>query len=197
MQTPPSCHRPPLGFVVTKLNGAQQSGQFSVTCFSSILQVMYSTKPCGSLLVPEMIIKTASPTQISLDIGHSILVLGIAEPTSVQQPTWQATRQHKRSISLTLLRRAFAHFFAKIHMLSVLPVYVLKSVCLRVLLTWEQFASLGGFLFGYDQGVVSGVLTMESFGAKFPRIYMDNGFKGWFVSSLLLSMEITLCFDLN
>jgi hypothetical protein len=48
------------------------------------------------------------------------------------------------------------------------------------------FASLGGFLFGYDQGVVYGVLTMESFGAKFPRIYLDSGFKGWFVSSLLL-----------
>lgn len=28
---------------------------------------------------------------------------------------------------------------------------------------------------------------MESFGAKFPRIYLDSGFKGWFVSTLLLS----------
>jgi MFS family permease len=46
---------------------------------------------------------------------------------------------------------------------------------------------LGGFLFGYDQGVVSGVLTMESFGAAFPRIYLDSSFKGWFVSSLLLA----------
>lgn len=49
-----------------------------------------------------------------------------------------------------------------------------------------MFASLGGFLFGYDQGVVSGVLTMESFGAQFPRIFLDSGFKGWFVSTLLL-----------
>jgi MFS family permease len=48
------------------------------------------------------------------------------------------------------------------------------------------FASLGGFLFGYDQGVVSGVLTMESFAARFPRIYLDSSFKGWFVSTLLL-----------
>ncbi|KAI5460216.1 general substrate transporter [Mariannaea sp. PMI_226] len=54
------------------------------------------------------------------------------------------------------------------------------------LLGLTTFASLGGFLFGYDQGVVSGVLTMESFAAKFPRIYLDNDFKGWFVSTLLL-----------
>ncbi|KAM6505551.1 hypothetical protein FSOLCH5_013727 [Fusarium solani] len=50
----------------------------------------------------------------------------------------------------------------------------------------SMFASLGGFLFGYDQGVVSGVLTMESFAADFPRIFLDSGFKGWFVSTLLL-----------
>ncbi|RMX91770.1 hypothetical protein D0868_13795 [Hortaea werneckii] len=49
------------------------------------------------------------------------------------------------------------------------------------------FASLGGFLFGYDQGCISGVVTMESFGATFPRIYTDAGFKGWFVSTLLLA----------
>ncbi|KAH9904300.1 low-affinity glucose transporter HXT3 [Xylariomycetidae sp. FL2044] len=48
------------------------------------------------------------------------------------------------------------------------------------------FASLGGFLFGYDQGVVSGVLTMENFAAHFPRVYSDSSFKGWFVSTLLL-----------
>lgn len=54
-------------------------------------------------------------------------------------------------------------------------------------LTLTQFASLGGLLFGYDQGVVSGVLTMESFGAKFPRVYMETTFKGWFTSTLLLS----------
>lgn len=41
-------------------------------------------------------------------------------------------------------------------------------------------------LFGYDQGVISGVITMESFGALFPRIFTDSGFKGWFVSTLLL-----------
>ncbi|OQV00868.1 hypothetical protein CLAIMM_06308 [Cladophialophora immunda] len=50
------------------------------------------------------------------------------------------------------------------------------------------FASLGGFLFGYDQGVVSGILTMESFGARFPHVYLSTSFKGWFVSILLLSM---------
>ena len=34
--------------------------------------------------------------------------------------------------------------------------------------------------------MVSGVLTMESFAADFPRIFLDSGFKGWFVSTLLL-----------
>ncbi|KAJ6785215.1 hypothetical protein PWT90_02949 [Aphanocladium album] len=51
----------------------------------------------------------------------------------------------------------------------------------------SAFASLGGFLFGYDQGVVSGVLEMQSFAAEFPRIHVDSGFKGWFVSTLLLT----------
>jgi hypothetical protein len=32
-------------------------------------------------------------------------------------------------------------------------------------------------LFGYDQGVISGVITMESFGARFPRVFTDSGFK--------------------
>ncbi|KAK5719518.1 hypothetical protein LTR15_008042 [Elasticomyces elasticus] len=41
-----------------------------------------------------------------------------------------------------------------------------------------MFASLGDFLFGYDQGVVSGVITMESFGAAFPKVFTDNNFKG-------------------
>lgn len=50
----------------------------------------------------------------------------------------------------------------------------------------SAFASLGGFLFGYDQGVVSGVLTMESFAAAFPKVYLDSSYKGWFVSTLLL-----------
>ncbi|KAH8172001.1 sugar transporter domain-containing protein [Sarocladium implicatum] len=54
------------------------------------------------------------------------------------------------------------------------------------LLGLSMFASLGGFLFGYDQGVVSGVLTMESFAVAFPRIWNDASFRGWFVSSLLL-----------
>jgi MFS family permease len=35
--------------------------------------------------------------------------------------------------------------------------------------------------------VVSGVLTMESFAAAFPRISADSSFKGWFVSTLLLA----------
>ncbi|KAK9470705.1 general substrate transporter [Dipodascopsis tothii] len=54
-------------------------------------------------------------------------------------------------------------------------------------LTTCLFSSLGGLLFGYDQGVISGIITMESFGAKFPRIYSDSNFRGWFVSTYLLS----------
>ncbi|PNY23877.1 D-xylose-proton symporter [Tolypocladium capitatum] len=50
----------------------------------------------------------------------------------------------------------------------------------------SMFVSLGGFLFGYEQGAVSGVLKMESFAAEFPRVYLDSGLKGWFVSTLLL-----------
>jgi hypothetical protein len=50
----------------------------------------------------------------------------------------------------------------------------------------DQFSTLGGLLFGYDQGVISGVITMESFGARFPHVFMDSGTKGWFVSTLLL-----------
>jgi len=48
------------------------------------------------------------------------------------------------------------------------------------------FASIAGILFGYDQGVVSGLLKQESFGARFPRIYSDADYKGWFVSTLLI-----------
>ncbi|KAJ5766854.1 uncharacterized protein N7511_004470 [Penicillium nucicola] len=50
-----------------------------------------------------------------------------------------------------------------------------------------SFSTLGGLLFGYDQGVISGVITMESFGARYPRVFSDSGFKGWFVSTLLLA----------
>lgn len=50
-----------------------------------------------------------------------------------------------------------------------------------------QFASLGGFLFGYDQGAVSGILVMESFAVHFPQIFLDSSFKGWFVSTLLIA----------
>ena len=62
-------------------------------------------------------------------------------------------------------------------------------------------ATVGGFLFGYDQGVVGNVLVLERFGSDFPRFFADENIKvrvlftyfgkqadgqGWFVSSLLL-----------
>ncbi|KAJ5210777.1 Major facilitator superfamily domain general substrate transporter [Penicillium cf. griseofulvum] len=50
-----------------------------------------------------------------------------------------------------------------------------------------SFSTLGGLLFGYDQGVISGVITMESFGARYPRVFSESGFKGWFVSTLLIA----------
>lgn len=70
-----------------------------------------------------------------------------------------------------------------------------------------MLASLSGFLFGYDQGVVGNVLVLESFGAAYPRIYMNASLKvcssyapdlkgsadlcrlsqGWWVSTLLLA----------
>lgn len=49
------------------------------------------------------------------------------------------------------------------------------------------FATIGGLLFGYDQGVVSGLLEMENFQYHFPRIAQDADYKGWFVSTFLLS----------
>ncbi|KII90641.1 hypothetical protein PLICRDRAFT_174023 [Plicaturopsis crispa FD-325 SS-3] len=65
-------------------------------------------------------------------------------------------------------------------------------------------ATLGGFLFGYDQirylspkkaslrsyelqGVVGNILVLENFGAAFPSIYMNASIKGWYVSTLLLA----------
>ncbi|KAF8534861.1 general substrate transporter [Trichophaea hybrida] len=48
------------------------------------------------------------------------------------------------------------------------------------------FASLGGFLFGYDQGVMSNILTTENFGSKFPQVYSNENVKGWIVSILQL-----------
>jgi hypothetical protein len=35
---------------------------------------------------------------------------------------------------------------------------------------------------------------MQSFGARFPRIYTDSNFEGWFVSTLLLGTPPSLPF---
>ncbi|KIW03089.1 uncharacterized protein PV09_05734 [Verruconis gallopava] len=47
-------------------------------------------------------------------------------------------------------------------------------------------ASIGGLLFGYDQGVISGVLVMHDFGKKFPTLANDPTLQGWMVSVLTL-----------
>ena len=77
---------------------------------------------------------------------------------------------------------------------------------------WRIYASVlaGLIVFLVLQGVVSNVLAIESFGAAFPDIYMYSNlkvswiekytsivyrlipvFKGWFVSTLLLSASLS------
>ncbi|KAI0091226.1 general substrate transporter [Irpex rosettiformis] len=48
------------------------------------------------------------------------------------------------------------------------------------------FASLGGLLYGYNQGVFSGVLGMYSFGQRMASAVDNSGTKGWLVSILEL-----------
>ncbi|KAL2818433.1 general substrate transporter [Aspergillus cavernicola] len=48
------------------------------------------------------------------------------------------------------------------------------------------FASIGGVLFGYDQGVISGVLVMSDFAKQFPTLSTDDTLQGWMVSVLTL-----------
>ncbi|KAK8428317.1 sugar transporter [Phyllosticta citricarpa] len=56
----------------------------------------------------------------------------------------------------------------------------------KYVLGMASFASIGGLLFGYDQGVISGVLVMHSFGTKFPDLANDPTLQGWMVSVLTL-----------
>ncbi|KAL4806395.1 sugar transporter [Aspergillus unguis] len=48
------------------------------------------------------------------------------------------------------------------------------------------FASIGGVLFGYDQGVISGVLVMNNFSQQFPLLASNATLQGWMVSILTL-----------
>jgi len=48
------------------------------------------------------------------------------------------------------------------------------------------FACLGGLLYGYNQGVFSGVLTMNNFGQHMGEYVVDSTKKGWLTSILEL-----------
>ncbi|KAJ5734517.1 hypothetical protein N7533_012920 [Penicillium manginii] len=52
------------------------------------------------------------------------------------------------------------------------------------------FSSIGGMLFGYDQGVISGVLVMNNFGKQFPVLAANATLQGWMVSILTLGAMI-------
>ncbi|KAK9319171.1 general substrate transporter [Lipomyces orientalis] len=56
----------------------------------------------------------------------------------------------------------------------------------RFLFSLGVAASFGGLLFGYDQGVISGVLVMNSFARTFPRLAHDANLQGWMVAVLQL-----------
>ncbi|KAJ5287888.1 Major facilitator-type transporter ecdD [Penicillium angulare] len=52
------------------------------------------------------------------------------------------------------------------------------------------FASMGGMLFGYDQGVISGVLVMNNFGKQFPMLASNSTLQGWMVAVLTLGAMV-------
>ncbi|KXH40491.1 sugar transporter [Colletotrichum nymphaeae SA-01] len=52
------------------------------------------------------------------------------------------------------------------------------------------FASIGGVLFGYDQGVISGVLVMNNFAKQFPTLSEDATLQGWMVAVLTLGAMV-------
>ncbi|KAE8359169.1 sugar transporter [Aspergillus caelatus] len=54
------------------------------------------------------------------------------------------------------------------------------------LLFLSLFASIGGVLFGYDQGVISGTLVMNNFAKEFPTLANNSTLQGWLVSVLTL-----------
>ncbi|KAE8411185.1 hypothetical protein BDV36DRAFT_302077 [Aspergillus pseudocaelatus] len=54
------------------------------------------------------------------------------------------------------------------------------------LLFLSLFASIRGVLFGYDQGVISGILVMNNFAKEFPTLANNSTLQGWLVSVLTL-----------
>src|SRR2546421_8760915 len=63
------------------------------------------------------------------------------------------------------------------------PAALIKNV--RVFLI-ASFACIGGLLYGYNQGVFSGVLTMTRFNAHMGVYTSDQTKKGWLTSILEL-----------
>ncbi|KAI8062138.1 hypothetical protein BC940DRAFT_128215 [Gongronella butleri] len=61
------------------------------------------------------------------------------------------------------------------------PAVVRRLIENRILLLTALTSSVGGLLFGYDQGVISSILEMQHFKEKFP---MSSAEKGLLVSIL-------------
>ncbi|KAH8680743.1 sugar transporter [Xylariales sp. PMI_506] len=59
-----------------------------------------------------------------------------------------------------------------------------------IVIVFSLLASIGGVLFGYDQGVISGVLVMDNFAKTFPKLANDTTLKGWMVSVLTLGAMV-------